>query len=764
MKKVVIFPGRFQPMLKHHLETYSRLQAQFPNSDVYIATTDKVDGERSPFNFKEKQQIIQSLGIPANKVLQVRRPYFKDDYIQYFDESNTIVVFVIGEKDVDRFPFDNINPKTGLDMGKNGRNVPKYFQKINTYNTDPRPMSERGYIAVAPTIDSNGDTASSSAFRSSIISAPDVEAAKEVVEKHYGQYNEKIFNLLYQKIKGTVGVKESMYMPTLTALMDSFNRELDSAEGIDDRVIEDYKAHGDECSECGGDGCKTCDFTGYGELPSWDARKELDKNDRDKTMNKDIARLQQLAGITEANKKRRSNDKDAKKVEEGSCDICHDSGYELVRDPADGQKYKDVCTNCDAWKKGAGITEASVEFTAKPEGESKRTLSPAAAARAAARAKAKRNGPEAVSPKDQRDAASRPANALASNPSAATFLPPLPSDIEHSIANDFPDGLDVNDPVVKKEKFIKAIQKNPAILFGEINARLANDDNSLAVSDRLSEIVRKFDDGGNLNTLDQDEKTFVMKLAANALNNMELQRDTKGIDSEDDIEVSDEFDDTSTSDQDMGDDDYEDDEVEESTDDEECSQCHGCGIMGSGQDYDGSDIDFECTKCNGTGYADGRHREDSADAYYGDGVTEGATVSYEEFDAWISKLAGGISDRSTERGMYGDITDHDVATAYKSFQAGDFDEAAWDLLQSFADGDGDDSAGMEDEYNHLVDGMTELANSGMLGEAASCEKCGKANCPCPPNECTCTEEVCEGHDGEDTYEESFNLMKKMAGI
>ena len=38
MKKVVIYPGRFQPMLPHHAEVYNKLKAQFPGAEVYVAT------------------------------------------------------------------------------------------------------------------------------------------------------------------------------------------------------------------------------------------------------------------------------------------------------------------------------------------------------------------------------------------------------------------------------------------------------------------------------------------------------------------------------------------------------------------------------------------------------------------------------------------------------------------------------------------------------------------------------------------------------
>jgi hypothetical protein len=200
MKQVVIYPGRFQPMLSHHAEVYRQLQAQFPDSEVFIGTSDKVELPKSPFNFKEKQQIAAAHGIPADRVLAVTRTYHQEDYAKYFNPAETIIVFAVGEKDLDRFPFNNVDPNTGLDMTVRGEAKPKYFQKINTLKASPKPMSERGYITLAPTIKIGDEVASASAFRDALKAAPDAESAKQIYTKQFGTYNDKVFNLIYNKI------------------------------------------------------------------------------------------------------------------------------------------------------------------------------------------------------------------------------------------------------------------------------------------------------------------------------------------------------------------------------------------------------------------------------------------------------------------------------------------------------------------------------------------------------------------------------------
>ena len=234
MKKVVIYPGRFQPMLSHHAEVFKQLKSQFPDAEIYVGTSDKVDAPKSPFNFKEKQAIATAHGVPADHVLMAARPYHKDDYAKYFDENNTIIIFAVGEKDLDRFPFGNVDAKTGLDMTVKGEARPKYYQKINTLQADPRPMSDRGYITLAPTIMTGDEIASASAFRQALIDAPDESAAKQVFQKQFGNYDDKIFKLIYSKVTGAnmseqINIMRKLAgLPLKEAAPVAFNAEADA--------------------------------------------------------------------------------------------------------------------------------------------------------------------------------------------------------------------------------------------------------------------------------------------------------------------------------------------------------------------------------------------------------------------------------------------------------------------------------------------------------------------------------------------------------
>ena len=152
-----------------------------------------------------------------------------------------------------------------------------------------------------------------------------------------------------------------------------------------------------------------------------------------------------------------------------------------------------------------------------------------------------------ISPKDRKDAEARPARAAAADPSKAQFTDinldtmkvdgkSIPSSQRaKSIANQIPDNVDLNDPAVKKEAFLKFTAKRPDLMLGEINARLTNDEDGLAISDRLSPIVRQLEDSRNIMELEPEDKAFALKILNNAINNMELVRSTE-IDKQIDVE------------------------------------------------------------------------------------------------------------------------------------------------------------------------------------------------------------------------------------
>ncbi len=116
-KTIVVYSGRFQPFHKGHYAAYQKLVSKFGANNVYIGTSDKTDGGKSPFNFKEKVVIMGKMfGISPSKIVQVSNPYAPKEILSKFDGKTTAYIAAVGEKDATRLAgkyFKPYNGKTG---------------------------------------------------------------------------------------------------------------------------------------------------------------------------------------------------------------------------------------------------------------------------------------------------------------------------------------------------------------------------------------------------------------------------------------------------------------------------------------------------------------------------------------------------------------------------------------------------------------------------------------------------------------------------
>ena len=106
---VAIYPGRFQPMGKHHAQAYKFLKSKF--KDAWVATSDKVELPKSPFTFNEKKKIINSYGI--RNVIKVKSPYKAEELLKKYDPKTTAAVFMFGAKDSGRLKGKFFRPWKG---------------------------------------------------------------------------------------------------------------------------------------------------------------------------------------------------------------------------------------------------------------------------------------------------------------------------------------------------------------------------------------------------------------------------------------------------------------------------------------------------------------------------------------------------------------------------------------------------------------------------------------------------------------------------
>ena len=185
-KTVVIYVGRFQPFHKGHYATYSHLLKKFGKDNVYIGTSNKVEKPKSPFNFKEKKQIMTTMfGIPSNKIYEVKNPYAPTEILSKFDEKTTAFITVVGEKDSSRLSGKYFTPLTG---------------------TPTEGYKDRGYVYAAP---AQPNAISGTDVRNGLSLGSDAQKQSFFIDRAYGKFNKTIFNLLKNKLnEGIIEIKK----------------------------------------------------------------------------------------------------------------------------------------------------------------------------------------------------------------------------------------------------------------------------------------------------------------------------------------------------------------------------------------------------------------------------------------------------------------------------------------------------------------------------------------------------------------------------
>lgn len=132
---VVLLPGRFQPFHNGHADVFRSLAAKFGRGNVFIATSNKTDAKKSPFNFTDKTILMHAAGVPSDRILEVVSPY---KLPAQFDPANTIFVVAVGAPDADRLRPDSAN--------KDGN--PSYFKTFNSI-ADCDTADKHGYVIIA---------------------------------------------------------------------------------------------------------------------------------------------------------------------------------------------------------------------------------------------------------------------------------------------------------------------------------------------------------------------------------------------------------------------------------------------------------------------------------------------------------------------------------------------------------------------------------------------------------------------------------------
>jgi cytidyltransferase-like protein len=245
MKTLVIYPGRFQPFHKGHAQVFKWLKNKF--GDVYIATSDKVEVPKSPFNFQEKKQMMRLAGVPAGKIKQVLNPYLAREILKDFDPKTTVLIFAVSQKDMEEDPRFSFLTKKGK---------PGYLQRYDENEDNLQPFGDvqkmKGYVIVAPTFtfDVLGKPATSaSELRKQFVSL-DNKKQKEFITDLFGKYDADIHKLMKKKIgtmqKTIKQLKEEVTRKELAPMLDSFVSFASDKLGLKSMPSVRYKTGDDD--------------------------------------------------------------------------------------------------------------------------------------------------------------------------------------------------------------------------------------------------------------------------------------------------------------------------------------------------------------------------------------------------------------------------------------------------------------------------------------------------------------------------------------
>ena len=188
---IAVYPGRFQPMGRHHFQTFQRIADQFGMENTFIATSDTT-GAKSPLSFDEKKTIMMAHGIPENQIVETRNPYQATEITDMFNPEDTAVVFAVGGKDMNDSPrFSNLD-------GITKKGTPAYYKTYRP-GTDMESLDKHGYMMVAPHVEI--DVPGYGEMSGTTLRKALKNATPEEFEKIMGWFNQEVYDLLQGKLQ-----------------------------------------------------------------------------------------------------------------------------------------------------------------------------------------------------------------------------------------------------------------------------------------------------------------------------------------------------------------------------------------------------------------------------------------------------------------------------------------------------------------------------------------------------------------------------------
>lgn len=221
---IVIYPGRFQPFHNGHRAVYDWLTGKFGRNNVWIATSNKVEGDRSPFNFAEKSYFMQLTGVPADRIIQASQPYqieniLSTGQITVADPANTVVIFAVSEKDMAEDPRFSFKPK------KDGSD--SYFQPLKDIK-HTESMNQHGYIMTVPTFEFHvaGEPVRSATELRQRYADSDEQQRQKIIADLFGRYSREAEQIMNNKIPQSANVVSKPEKDPGAVAFDTMARDL----------------------------------------------------------------------------------------------------------------------------------------------------------------------------------------------------------------------------------------------------------------------------------------------------------------------------------------------------------------------------------------------------------------------------------------------------------------------------------------------------------------------------------------------------------
>ena len=192
-KYLIIYPGRFQPFHMGHKMVYDYLVKNYRSSPVYISTSNKVELPKSPFNFAEKKIMMETTGVPSDRIVLTKNPYQALEITANYAPEKTVLVFAVSEKDMAEDPRFSFSPK------KDGS--PSYLQPFSGQE-EYQPFSKHGYVIVSETFPFTvaGKPATGATQIRDLYANADGETRMKIISDLYGKFDQDIYNLMNEKL------------------------------------------------------------------------------------------------------------------------------------------------------------------------------------------------------------------------------------------------------------------------------------------------------------------------------------------------------------------------------------------------------------------------------------------------------------------------------------------------------------------------------------------------------------------------------------